>query len=124
MKSLNNSEQVPDTVNEDENYSKITLGTEPTISESEQRVLGVNWNFVEDQLVFDLSGIVELAKKYKPTKRNIVRLSGKFYDPLGYMSPITVQFKNMFQELCESKVGWDDEICTSDKSQMVLPFLD
>ncbi|CAB4030996.1 Hypothetical predicted protein [Paramuricea clavata] len=107
-----NSEQ-PDAVNEDETYSKITLGTEPTTSESEQRVLGVNWNFVEDQLVFDLSGIAELAKTCEPTKRNIVRLSAKFYDPLGYMPPITVQFKQMFQELCESKVGWDDEISHS-----------
>lgn len=48
ISTSHNSEQVSDTVNEDETYSKITLGTEPTISESEQRVLGVNWNFVED----------------------------------------------------------------------------
>ena len=48
-----NSNQPPDAVNEDDTYSKITLGTEPTNSKSEQRVLGVNWNFVEDQLVFD-----------------------------------------------------------------------
>ena len=112
ISTSHNSEQ-PDAVDEDETYSKITLGNEPTTSESEQRVLGVNWNFVEDQLVFDLSGIAELAKTFEPTKRNIVRLSAKFYDPLGYMSPITVQFKQMFQELCESKVGWDDEISHS-----------
>ena len=90
-------------LSEDETYSKITLGTEPTNSESEQRVLGVNWNFVEDQLVFDLSNIAELAKSCKPT-------SAKFCDPLGHTSPITVQLKHLFQELCKSKVGWDDEI--------------
>ena len=112
ISTSHNSEQ-PDAVDEDETYSKITLGTEPTTSESEQRVLGVNWNFVEDQLVFYLSGIAELAKTCESTKRNIVRLSAKFYAPLGYMSPITVQFKQMFQELCESKVGWDDEISHS-----------
>ena len=104
------SNQPPDAVNEDETYSKITLGTEHTNSESEQLVLGVNWNFVKDQLVFDLSNIAELDKSCKPTKRNVVRLSDKFYDPLGYISPITVQLKHLFQELCESKVGWDDEI--------------
>ena len=93
------SNQPPDAVNEDETYSTITLGTEPTNSEGEQRVLGVNWNFVEDQLVFDLSNIAELAKSCKPTKRNVVRLSAKFYDPLGYISPITVQLKHLFQEL-------------------------
>jgi hypothetical protein len=112
ISTSHNSEQ-HDAVDEDETYSKIALGIEPTTSESEQRrqrVLGVNWNFVEDQLVFDLSGIAELAKTCEPTKRNIVRLSAKFYDPFGYMSPITVQFKQMFQELYESKVGWNDEI--------------
>ena len=62
----------PDTVCEDETYSKITLGTKPTTSESEQRVLGVNWNFIEDQLVFDLSSIAELAQTCEPTKQNIV----------------------------------------------------
>ena len=51
-----------------------------------------------------------MAKSCKPTKRNVVRLSAKFYDPLGYISPITVQLKHLFQELCESEVGWNDEI--------------
>ncbi|CAB3994026.1 Hypothetical predicted protein, partial [Paramuricea clavata] len=100
ISTSHNSKQ-PDAVDEDETYSRITLGTEPTASESEQRVIGVNWNFVEDQLVFDLSGIAELPKTSEPTKRNIIRLPAKFYDPLGYMSPITVQFKQIFQELCE-----------------------
>ena len=73
ISTSHNSEQ-PDAVDEDETYSKIALGIEPTTSESEQRrqrVLGVNWNFVEDQLVFDLSGIAELAKpaKYRSTLR-------------------------------------------------------
>ncbi|CAB4039175.1 RVT 1 and Peptidase A17 and DUF1758 domain contai ning [Paramuricea clavata] len=54
ISTSHNSKQ-PDAVDEDETYSRITLGTEPTASESEQRVIGVNWNFVEDQLVFDLN---------------------------------------------------------------------
>lgn len=104
-------EQTHDAINEeDETYSKITLGTTDGSSGEEQRVLGVNWNFTEDQLVFDLSSIAELAKNCEPTKRNIVRLSAKFYDPLGFMSPITIQFKMMFQELCESKIGWDEKV--------------
>ena len=64
----------------------------------------------KDELVFDLSSIAELATNCKPTKRNIVRIAAKFYDPLGFMSPITIQFKIMFQELCKSKVGWNEEI--------------
>ena len=99
-----------DCVNEDETYSKITLGTSNESSNEEHKVLGVAWNFVEDDLVFDLSHVTELASECSPTKRNIVRLSAKFYDPIGFMSPITVQFKMLFQELCGEKLNWDDEV--------------
>ncbi|CAB4006506.1 Hypothetical predicted protein, partial [Paramuricea clavata] len=60
-----------DCVNEDETYSKITLGTSNESSNEEHKVLGVAWNFVEDDLVFDLSHVTELASECSPTKRNI-----------------------------------------------------
>ncbi|CAB4018554.1 Hypothetical predicted protein [Paramuricea clavata] len=53
-----------DCVNEDETYSKITLGTSNESSNEEHKVLGVAWNFVEDDLVFDLSHVTELASEY------------------------------------------------------------
>ena len=31
----------------------------------------------------------------------------RFYDPLEFMSPITIRIKMFFQELCANKVGWD-----------------
>ena len=95
---------------EDETYSKITLGMANEFSSEEHKVLGVTWNFVEDKLVFDLGHVIELASKCTPTKRNIVRLSAKFYDPIGFTSPITVQFKIIFQELCAEKLNWDEEV--------------
>ncbi len=60
--------------------------------------------------MFDLGRVIELASECTPTKRNIVRLSAKFYDPIGFMSPITVQFKIIFQELCAEKLNWDKEV--------------
>ena len=38
------------------------------------------------------------------------------YDPLGMISPITVQFKNLFQELCKDKKDWDEPLEGSCKS--------
>ena len=38
------------------------------------------------------------------------------YDPLGMISPITVQFKILFQELCKDKKDWDEPLEGSCKS--------
>jgi hypothetical protein len=32
------------------------------------------------------------------------------YDPLGFVSPVTLQGKIILQELCKLKIGWDDPI--------------
>ena len=47
------------------------------------------------------------------TKRHIIGVATKFYDPLGFISPITVQFKILFQELCMSKIDWDEPLSGS-----------
>ena len=43
-------------------------------------------------------------------KRNLVSLIGKFYDPLGFLTPITIKFKILFQKLCQIKLNWDDTL--------------
>ncbi|MEO0686155.1 MAG: hypothetical protein AAFY76_14235 [Cyanobacteria bacterium J06649_11] len=32
------------------------------------------------------------------------------YDPLGLISPILVSFKNLFQEICEEGLDWDEKL--------------
>lgn len=82
-----------------------------TESEREEvKVLGVIWNTLNDTFVFDLSELSETAKSLQPTKRNVVSLIGRFYDPLGFLSPITIRFKILFQRLCLARVEWDDEL--------------
>ena len=48
--------------------------------------------------------------KLKFTKQNILRVSAKFYDPLGIISPITLQAKLLFKSLCAENLTWDDPI--------------
>ena len=36
-------------------------------------------------------------------KRNVITTASKIYDPLGMISPVTVQFKILFQELRKDK---------------------
>ena len=47
-----------------------------------------------------------------PFKRetNLVSLIGRFYDPLGFLSPVVIRFKILFQRLCQCKSDWGNVI--------------
>lgn len=94
-------------VESEESYANSTLGIEQSLHSGEQRVLGVRWDTYSDQFVVDLGGIISTARVLTPTKRNIVSLVGRIYDPLGFLAPVVVPFKIFFQELCEAKLDWD-----------------
>ena len=77
----------------------------PKATESERerahvKVLGVSWSAYDDTLTLDLSELSSIAMDLHPTKRNVVSVVGRFYDPLGYLSPVTIRFKTLFQRLC------------------------
>ena len=64
-----------------------TLG-KPHSSESPTvKVLGAIWDPPEDCLDFYAADIAEAAATAEPTKRNVVSIIGKFYDPLGFLAP-------------------------------------
>ena len=68
----------------------------------------MQWDTSSDQLLLDLEEMASTATALTPiTKRNIVSLVGRFYDPLGYLAPVVVQFKVFLRELCEAKLEWD-----------------
>ena len=94
----------------DETYAKSTLGTEQSTYSGEHKILGVRWDALSDQLIFNLEDVAQMAKDLEPTKRHVVSVVGKFYDPLGFLSPVIVRFKILFQKLCESKVDWDQPL--------------
>jgi len=54
--------------------------------------------------------MVERADGLPVTKRNILKVIAGMYDPLGLLSPVLVGMKVLFQELCVSKVDWDEGI--------------
>ena len=74
------------------------------------KVLGIEWDEFTDKLIFRLSDIFKNSLNVKPTKRNILAIISSIYDPVGYMQPITIQLKILFQEICKVKVEWDDVI--------------
>ena len=85
-------------IEEDKTYTKDILGGKQP-GDGEQKILGIKWNYVQDKLVFYLTEMAILMRNTEPTKRCMVGVATKFYDPLGFMSPVTIRIKIFFQEL-------------------------
>ena len=74
------------------------------------KVLGIQWKPMTNELCFDMGHVCDAAGKIEPTKQNVISVALRFYDPLGVLSPFTVRFKILFQELCMKEVGWDEPL--------------
>lgn len=94
-------------IEEDQSYAKDSLGQRDSETSGLHKILGVQWSYMDDQLQFDIGEVSQYLSECQPTKGNVVSLAARFFDPLGIMSPITINFKIFFQHLCEAKVEWD-----------------
>ena len=43
-------------------------------------------------------------------KRYVLKIIASIFDPLGVLSPVTIGFKLLLQEIFQAKYGWDEEI--------------
>ena len=93
----------------DETYAKETLGKEDN-NKGKTKVLGTTWDVAADRFEFDLTKFGAARESDVITKRLILSMLAKLFDPLGLVSPITVSARVLFQELCTGKLGWDEEI--------------
>ncbi|XP_043264208.1 uncharacterized protein LOC122404337, partial [Colletes gigas] len=78
----------------------------PLGEDESQKVLGVTWNPSEDTFRFR----IDFCLPAKGTKRNILSIVSKIFDPLGWASPVIIVAKLMLQELWLLNKDWDDEI--------------
>ena len=74
-------------VEEDQSYVKDAIGTGQQQLAGVQKVLGLCWDTITDELVFDFSHIAQLAN-LEPKKRDVVGLTTRMYDPLGLLAPV------------------------------------
>lgn len=74
-----------------------------------KKVLGLNWG-ENDDIKFDLGEIVKFSKGLPLTKRSILRIGAKFFDPTGFISPIVVVAKMYYQKCCIDELKFDDKL--------------
>ena len=74
------------------------------------KLLGVYWNNLSDEFTFKFDELMQLFHKLPKTKRSILRLTASLFDPLGFLSPFVITLKVMFQDLCNTRVNWDEPL--------------
>ena len=110
------SENIKTVSEEDESFAKNVIHSRDT-SPATEKVLGVSWNKEDDHLILDVRDIVvrSVMKEPNPTKRDVARITSKLFDPLEFITPVTVKMKIFCQSLCEEKMGWDEVLDESSK---------
>ena len=73
-------------------------------------ILGVSWVPESDQLIFMTEPLASLGAQLAETKRNILMIAARFFDPLGLLAPFSVRAQMMLKELWKNGVGWDQPI--------------
>ena len=74
---------------------------------SEHKLLGLNWSPDSDELHFSTQ-ISENSSSI--TKRKVLSLIAKLYDPMGFLAPVTIRCKIFMQLLWKENLEWDDVI--------------
>ena len=104
----------PIVMEETESYTKTTIGQETTVTKDKcVKVLGVLWDTENDTFTFEFSGLVQYARSLPATKRSVLKVTSKIFDPVGFLTPFVIKMKalfNLFQELCVEGSEWDDEL--------------
>ncbi|XP_044764428.1 uncharacterized protein LOC123320992 [Coccinella septempunctata] len=89
------------------------------------KTLGLTWSCQNDNLMYNIN----INHEHQDfTKRSILSIVSKIFDPLGLLSPCIILAKILLQELWSTKTSWDDPIpesikCTWLAFQHELPIL-
>ena len=71
-----------------------------------QNVLGISWNPYTDNMNIVVGEKLIHEDSWRYTKRKVLSLVSSVFDPLGWVSPLTVRGKIFLQTLWKEKMGW------------------
>ena len=92
---------IQDVTEDDQSYTKSTLGSVPTNTEDSVKVLGISWDTHSDTLFYDFDEFKNCVSK--------LQLATRVFYPFGFITPFTFKVNMLFQELCTEKSNWDNK---------------
>ena len=86
-----------------------------------QKVLGISWNPYTDNMNIVVGEKLILEDSWRLTKCKILSLVSSVFNPLGWVSPLTVHGKS-FYKLCGKKRWVGIKLSTLNKSRSFVKF--
>ena len=87
---------------------KVTMQDNSSDPNTIVGLLGLRWNTATD--------MISLTTRKLPTintfvtKKDILQTSSQIFDPLGWVTPVTVRAKVLLQEIWLTKLTWDEPL--------------
>ena len=103
-KWLSNNRAVLNSIPETERAPSV-INLEPDDALPCERALGTIWDVNDDKIKFK----VKIAEK-PVTRRGVLSIVSAIFDPLGFVSPVTLKAKTIIQRTFREKLGWDDPL--------------
>ena len=104
-KFISNSQEVLASIPKEEcaetvRHLDLALG-EPQL----ERALGVRWCVVSDQFQFRV-----VVNERPLSRRGVLSTVASIFDPLGFVAPFILVGKQILQQMCRDKIGWDEPL--------------
>ena len=93
---------------DDQSFAKTAIPNSHDTDTDDLKILGTKWDVERDRITFNLRQLAETSNGRTVTKRNVLSLTAKIYDPLGMISPVTIMLKVFLQRLFGRKIGLDE----------------
>lgn len=98
LKWLSNSEEFLANISDD-----VKLGSYKDLDTGDFKVLGLQWQAKNDSFRFRVQKPPELC-----TKRIVLSVLSRIFDPLGFLSPFTLTLKLLIKKFWQLGIDWDN----------------
>ena len=95
-----------------DNYNNTENFIKNSYREIGEKMLGLRWFNTTDELAFNInsSKIDKYNEITVPTKREFLSIIMSIFDPLGFLTPFTLESRILIQNVWISKIGWDEKL--------------
>ena len=94
---------------EDQTFARYSVGNQESESD-ETKVLGLSWDSKNYEFKFSCKNLINLPSELPVTKRSVLSVAARIYDPLGIILPVVIPIKVLFQRICRRKGLWNQEL--------------
>ena len=101
-KWTSNSEIFLESISEEDREPSLCIAS--TDSQS-VKILGIQFEASLDSFTYRV-----LPTSQSPTKRSVLAIIARIFDPLGWISPVVFFAKHMMQKIWKANVDWDDPL--------------